>query len=152
MPASMRVKDAAEAVLTCIIDQVVSVCVWPGVLGEVVGRGKGLGCVMLLSSGHFKIQLAWTEILNSLLPWISFILEKKTHVHRCLKKKKKKGISIWITSCVLDVFLVKTLWSWKSTKTVNTPWWSVFCLSKYIHMAACKCTLKLSFASKLNGT
>lgn len=25
MPASMRVKDAAEAVLTCIIDQVVSV-------------------------------------------------------------------------------------------------------------------------------
>lgn len=25
MPASMRVKDAAEAVLTCIIDQVVSI-------------------------------------------------------------------------------------------------------------------------------
>ena len=27
MPASMRVKDAAEAVLTCIIDQVVSLFV-----------------------------------------------------------------------------------------------------------------------------
>ena len=31
MPASMRVKDAAEAVLTCIIDQVVGdlkICYW----------------------------------------------------------------------------------------------------------------------------